>query len=71
MMMDATLKYTSNKCQSKKWTTNNNGTRNKQALIWEVPLETQKSEVVANNILAQTTKPELAQYVHVTIFSPI
>ena len=46
------------------------GTRNKQSSIWEVTLETQQSEAVANNILAQTTKPELSQYLHVALFSP-
>ena len=38
--------------------------------MWEVPLETQKSEVVVNNILDHTTKPELAQYLHAALFSP-
>ena len=46
------------------------GTRKKQTEIKEVALETQQSEDVANNILAQTTKPELAQYFHASLFSP-
>ena len=36
----------------------------------EVPLKTRQSEVAENNILAQTTKPKLAQYFHATLFSP-
>ena len=46
------------------------GTRNKQTGMWEVTLEAQQSETVTNKILAQTTKPELARYFHVAIFSP-
>ena len=38
--------------------------------MWEVPLETQKSEYVKNNILSQTSKPELAQYPHAALFNP-
>ena len=45
-------------------------TRNKQTGMWEVLLETQLSEVVANTILEQTTKPELAQYIHAALFRP-
>ena len=37
--------------------------------MWEVPLETQQSNIVVDNILAQTTKPELVQYFHVALFS--
>ena len=36
-------------------------TWNKQTGMWIVPLETQQSEAVRNNILEQTTKPELSQ----------
>ena len=36
--------------------------------MWEVPLETQQYEIVKNNILGQTTKPELAYYLHAPIF---
>ena len=36
--------------------------------MWEVSPETQKSEAVANNIMAKTTKPELAQYLHAVLF---
>ena len=35
-----------------------------------MPLGTQQSENVVNNILAKTTKPELAQYLHAALFSP-
>ena len=45
------------------------GNSNKQTVMWEFPLETQKSEIVANKILAHTTKPELAQYLYATLFS--
>ena len=38
--------------------------------MWEVPLEIKQSEIVENNILVQTTKPELAQYLHATLFIP-
>ena len=38
--------------------------------MWEVPLGTQHSENVMNNILAQTSKPEPAQYLHAALFSP-
>ena len=38
--------------------------------MWEVPLGTQQSETVANNILGKTPKPELAQYLHAALFSP-
>ena len=44
------------------------GTRKKQTEMWEVTLETQKSEDVANKILAQKNKPELAQYLHASLF---
>ena len=33
-------------------------------------METQQSEIMANKIMAYTTKPELAQYLHATIFIP-
>ena len=32
--------------------------------MWEVPLGTQQSENVVHNILVQTSKTELAQYLH-------
>ena len=38
--------------------------------MWEVPLRPQQSKNVVNNILVQTSKPELAQYLHVEIVSP-
>ena len=38
--------------------------------MWEVPRETQPSEIVENDIMDQTTKTELAQYLHATIFIP-
>ena len=47
------------------------GTRNKKTRMWEVPLGPQKSENVVNNILAQTSKQELAKYLHAALFSPI
>ena len=34
------------------------------------PLETQQSEDLKNKILVQTTKPELAQNVHASLFIP-
>ena len=46
------------------------GTRNKKTGMCEVPLEIQQSETVVNNIMAQTSKPELAQYLHAALFSP-
>ena len=39
--------------------------------MWEVPLETQKSEIMGNKILTQTTKPELVQCIHAALFTPI
>ena len=38
--------------------------------MWEVPLGPQQSENVVNNIMAQTSKPKLAQYLYEAIFSP-
>ena len=38
--------------------------------MWKVTLETQHTKVVANHILSQTNKPELAQYLHVELFIP-
>ena len=38
--------------------------------MWEVTLDTQKSKIVVNNILDQTTKLELAQYLHITLLRP-
>ena len=46
------------------------GTRNKKTRMWEVPLETQQAESMTNNIMEQTSKPELAQYLHAALFSP-
>ena len=39
--------------------------------MWEVPLETQQSESLTNNILSQTYKPLLANYLYAALFSPI
>ena len=38
--------------------------------MWGVPIENQQPESVINNILDQTPKPELAHYLHASIFSP-
>ena len=38
--------------------------------MWEVPLETQQSEAVTNDIMAKTSKPELVQYLNTALFSP-
>ena len=38
--------------------------------MWKVPLETQQSEAVANNILSQTYKLELAQFLYAALFNP-
>ena len=38
--------------------------------MWEVPLETKQSAAVINKIMAQTSKPELAQYLHAAVLSP-
>ena len=46
------------------------GTSNTQTGMWEVPLETQKSETVLNSIIDQTNKPELSQYLHTALFIP-
>ena len=46
------------------------GTRNKKTGMLEVPLETQQTASVINKILAQTSKPELSQYLHAALFSP-
>ena len=46
------------------------GTRNKQTGMWEVTLKKKQSEAVTNNIMSQTTKPELAQYRHISLFIP-
>ena len=46
------------------------GTRNKKTGMWEVPLDTQQPEAAINSILAQTSKPELAQYLHAEILRP-
>ena len=45
-------------------------TRNKKTGMWEVPLVTQQPASVINNIILQTSKPELAQYLHTALFSP-
>ena len=37
--------------------------------MWEVPLEIQQSEAVTNNIMAQTSKPELSHYLYAALFS--
>ena len=36
--------------------------------MWEVPLWPQQSENMVNKIMAQTSKPELAQYLHAALF---
>ena len=36
--------------------------------MWKVPLETQQLVAVVNCILIHTTKSELAQYLHATLF---
>ena len=46
------------------------GTRNKKNGTWEVPLDTQQPSAVINNIQEQSSKPELAQYLHAALFSP-
>ena len=46
------------------------GTRNKNTGMWEVPLGPKKSKNVVNNILAQTSQSELAQYLHAALFIP-
>ena len=38
--------------------------------MWEVPLETHKSEVVSNKFMDHTTKSKLAQRLHATILTP-
>ena len=38
--------------------------------MWEFPLGPQQEENVLNNILEQTSKPELSQYLHASLFSP-
>ena len=45
------------------------GARNKNTGMWEVPLGPQQSETMVNNILAQTSKLELGQYLHAALFS--
>ena len=42
--------------------------RNKKTGMGEVPLGIQQSENVLNNILAQNSKPELAEYLHAVLF---
>ena len=37
--------------------------------MWGISLQTQQSEAVTNNIMDQTTKSELAQYLHAVLFS--
>ena len=44
------------------------GTRNKKNGMWEVPLETQQPAAAINDILVQTSKTELARYLHTSIF---
>ena len=38
--------------------------------MWEVPTETQQSQDMTNNIIDKISKPELAQYLHASIFIP-
>ena len=37
--------------------------------MWEVPLGSKQSENLVNNIMAQTSKPELDQYLYSALFS--
>ena len=37
--------------------------------MWELPLGPQQSEYLVNIILTQTSKPELSQYLHESLFS--
>ena len=70
-MMGAPSHYNSKELQfKKKGQQIIKGTRNKQTGMWEVTLDTQKSKIVVNNILDQTTKLELAQYLHITLLRP-
>ena len=46
------------------------GTINKKTGMWGVPLGPQQSENLVNNILEKNSKPELAQYLHASLFSP-
>ena len=39
--------------------------------MWEVSLGPQQPENVVKKILAQTSKPEIAQYLHAARFNPI
>ena len=45
-------------------------TINNKTGMWEVPLGPQQSEKLVNNILAQTSKPELAKYLYAALFRP-
>ena len=45
-------------------------TSNKKTGMWEVPLETQQAESMTNNIMEQTSKPELVQYLHTELLIP-
>ena len=36
----------------------------------EVPLDSQQSEALTNNILEQTSKPELKKYLYAALFIP-
>ena len=46
------------------------GNINNKTVMWEVPLGTQQSENVVNNILEQTQKQEIVKYLHAALFSP-
>ena len=46
------------------------GTINKQGVMWKVPLETQQSEAMENNILAQTAKTRTSTVPPKICFSP-
>ena len=46
------------------------GSRNKQTGMWEVPMKIQQSEAVKNKIRDQTSKTELAHFLHAALFSP-
>ena len=55
---------------TEKWTRNTE--RHQKQTNWNVGSypEKKQSEAVTNNIMSQTTKPELAQYRHISLFIP-
>ena len=46
------------------------GTRIKKPVMWEDHLETQQPSAKINKIMTQTSKPELAHYLHAALFRP-